>query len=145
MSFDPDSIKTKANTFFNNALVKGKEYYAEFEENPGEFLKTNGKVLMIATAFFTSLILAPLFTAGAFMVGFLYAKNVTKVENEYLEFFQAPTRSSEIKFVSLSLLAGVLILGGKIVLPIALGAHVGMLLSNNFESVEGKTPTPNPV
>ena len=144
MSFNPESIKTEANTFFNNAIVKGKEYYAEFQENPSEFLKTNGKMVMIATAFFTSFILAPLFTAAACIVGFLYSKNVYKVESEYLEFFQ--NRSPETQIVSIALLATVLILGGKIALPLALGAHVGMLLSNSYMSADGnKTPTPNPV
>ncbi len=144
MSFNPESIKTEANTLFNNAIVKGKEYCAEFQENPSEFLKTNGKMVIIATAFFTSLILAPLFTATACIVGFLYSKNVCKVESEYIEFFK--NRSSETKVISAALLSTVLILAGKIILPLFLGAHVGMLLSNSFLTVEGdETPTPNPV
>ncbi|MBA3603569.1 MAG: hypothetical protein H0W50_08010 [Parachlamydiaceae bacterium] len=143
MSFNMESFSTRACGCFNNVIAKGKECLTELQENPSEFLRTNVKMVLVATAFFTSLVLAPIFTVGACILGFFYCKNVCKVENEFIDFLT--NRSLETQGISAALLASVVFFVGKMVLPIGVGAHVGMLLSNSYElanEVKGMEPQP---
>ncbi len=143
MSFNMESFSASVIGCFNNVIAKGKEYLAELQENPSEFFRTNGKMVLVATAFFTSLLLAPLFTVAACIGGFLYSRNVCRVENEFIDFLKKC--SLETQGISVALLASAVFFVGKILLPLGIGAHVGMLLSNSYElanEVKGMTPQP---
>ncbi len=133
MSFNIGSLKANASACLNSVIVGGQRIVAEIQANPSEFLKTNAKTLIVATAFFTSFVTSPYLTVGACFGGFFYSKNVSKVEDELLNFMF--NSSLETRCVSISMIALGTVFAGHIALPLAIGAHAGMLLSNRYESV----------
>lgn len=134
MSFNFDSMRNSGSAVCSEIAESARAVGGKFQENPTEFLRTNGKTLLLAAAFFTSLISSPFLTVGAGFIGAVYSINVSNVENEFINFFTL--RSPETKVVAAIITGAAYYGSGFYLFSLTIGAHIGMLLGSKNRQTE---------